>query len=104
MTPWTGIHQAPLSMEFSRQEYWSELPFPTPRDLPNPGIKPACPVSPALQPNSLPTESSGKNYFMVWRILGFPYYLSSNESACYAGDTSMGNMLPVTLNINNSIN
>ena len=39
-TPCTVAHQAPLSMEFSRQEYWSELPFPSPGDLPNPGIKP----------------------------------------------------------------
>ena len=39
--PWTVAHQASLSMEFSRQEYWSGLPFPPPRDLPNPGIKPA---------------------------------------------------------------
>ena len=39
-TPWTAAHQAPLSMEFSRQEYWSELPFPPPGDLPNPGIEP----------------------------------------------------------------
>ena len=43
-------HQAPLSMEFSRQEYWSGLPFPTPGDLPDPGIKPG---SPALQADSL---------------------------------------------------
>ena len=50
--------QAPLSMEFSRQEYWSGLPFPSPGDLPNPGIEPG---SPALQADSLPTEStSGK--------------------------------------------
>ena len=40
-TPWTVACQAPLSMEFPRQEYWSGLPFPPPRDLPNPGIKPA---------------------------------------------------------------
>ena len=40
-TPWTVICQAPLSMEFSRQEYWSGLPFPTLGDLPDPGIKPA---------------------------------------------------------------
>ena len=38
-TPWTVAHQAPPSLEFSRQEYWSGLPFPSPRDLPNPGIK-----------------------------------------------------------------
>ena len=53
-TPWTVAHQAPLSMGFSRQEYWSGLPFPSPGDLPNPGIKPASPMSPALQANSLP--------------------------------------------------
>ena len=40
VTPWTIARQAPLSMEFPRQEYWSGLPFPTPRDLPDPGIEP----------------------------------------------------------------
>ena len=55
MTPWTVAHQAPLSMEFSRQEYWSGLPFPSPGNLPDPGIKPG---SPALLGDSLP--SSGK--------------------------------------------
>ena len=48
---------APLSMEFSRQEYWSGLPFPSPGDLPNSGIEPR---SPALQADSLPSESPGK--------------------------------------------
>ena len=46
VTPWTVAYQAPLSMGFSRQEYWSGLPFPSPGDLPNPGVKPR---SPALQ-------------------------------------------------------
>ena len=46
--PWTVTCQAPLSMEFSRQEYWSRLSFSTPGDLPNPGIEPASLVSPAL--------------------------------------------------------
>ena len=46
VTPWTVARQAPLSMEFSWQEYWSVLPFPTPGDLPNPGIEPASLVSP----------------------------------------------------------
>ena len=46
--PWTGAHQAPLFMGFSRQEYWSGLPFPPAGDLPNPGIEPTSPVSPAL--------------------------------------------------------
>ena len=49
-TPGTVAHQAPLSMGFSRQGYWSGLPFPSPGDLPNPGIKPR---SPALQADSL---------------------------------------------------
>ena len=47
-------------MEFSRQEYWSRLPYPPPADLPDPGIKPASPVSPALQADPLPTEPPGK--------------------------------------------
>ena len=51
--PWTVACQAHLSMEFSRQEYWSELPLPTPGDLPNPGIKPR---SPALQADLLLSE------------------------------------------------
>ena len=48
-TPWTVAHQTPLSMGFSRQEYWSGLPFPSPGDLPDPEIKP---VSPTLQTDS----------------------------------------------------
>ena len=43
-TPWTIAHQAPPSMEFSRQEYWSGLPFPSPGDLPDPGIEPRSPA------------------------------------------------------------
>ena len=52
--PWTVTHQAPLSMEFSRQEYWSGLPCPPPGDLPDLGIEPVSPGSPALQADSLP--------------------------------------------------
>ena len=48
VTLWTVALQAPLSMEFSRQEYWIRLPFPTPGDLPNPEIEPVSLVSPAL--------------------------------------------------------
>ena len=48
MSPWTIAHQAPLPMEFSRQEYWSGMPFLTPGDLPNPGVEPASLASPAL--------------------------------------------------------
>ena len=50
--PWTIVHQAPLSMGFFRQEYWSGLTFLSPGDLPDPGIKPMSPVSPALQADS----------------------------------------------------
>ena len=55
--PWTVAYQAPPSMGFSRQEYWSGLPFPSPGDLPDPGIKP---MSPSLQGGSLPAEPAGK--------------------------------------------
>ena len=57
MTPRTIVHQAPLFMEFSRQEYWNGLPFPSPGHLPNPEIEPG---SPALQAGSLPSEPSKK--------------------------------------------
>ena len=60
MTLQTVAHQPPLSMGFPRQEYWSELPFPSPGDLPNPGIKAVSPAPPALQEDSLPFESLGK--------------------------------------------
>ena len=55
-TPWTVARQAPLSLGFPRQEYWSGLPFPLPGDLPNPGIEPEVPVSPVLQVDSLPAK------------------------------------------------
>ena len=48
VVPWTIAQQAPLSIEFSRQEYWSGLPFPIPQDLPDPGIEPMTLESPAL--------------------------------------------------------
>ena len=56
-TPWTVTYQAPVSIGFSRQEYWSGLPFPSPGDLPNPGLELR---SPALQADSLPSEPPGK--------------------------------------------
>ena len=58
VTPWIVASQAPLSMGSCRQEYWSGLPFPSPGDLPNPGIKPR---SPALQVDVLPSELLGKH-------------------------------------------
>ena len=56
-TPWTGAFQVPVSMGFSRQEYLSGLPFPSPGDLPDTGMEPG---SPAWQADSLPTELQGK--------------------------------------------
>ena len=73
-TPWTVAYQAPRSMGFSRQEYWNGLPFPSPGDLPNPGIKPG---SPALQTDALPSEPLGKPiciynvHAIVWDQTGF---------------------------------
>ena len=60
VTLWIVAHQAPLSMGFSRQAYWSGLPFPPPGDLPDPGIEPASPVSLALAAGFLITEPPGK--------------------------------------------
>ena len=56
-TPWTVAYHAPLSMGFSRQEYWSGVPLPSPGDLPHPGIEPS---SPALQADALLSEPPGK--------------------------------------------
>ena len=58
-TPWTVARQAPLPMEFSRQEYQSGLPFPPPWDLPDPGIEPLSPVSPGLAGSFFTTEPPG---------------------------------------------
>ena len=59
--PWTVLCQSPLSMEFSRQEYWSGLPFPSPGELPDPGIKPR---SAALQAHPLPSQSPRKPLYI----------------------------------------
>ena len=63
--PWTVTHQAPLSMEFPRQEYWSGLPFPSPRDLPNPGTEPAFCLY--LQADSLPLSHRGSPHLQCRR-------------------------------------
>ena len=59
-TPWTVVRQALLSIEFSRQEYWSRLPFPPPEDLPNPGIEPTSLAFPVLAGGSFITSPAGK--------------------------------------------
>ena len=61
-TPWTVASQAPLSMKFSRQEYWSGVPFPPPGDLPNPGMEPG---SPALQADSLSAALPGQTNICI---------------------------------------
>ena len=61
-TPQTVVHQAPLSMEFSKQDCWSGLPFPSPGDLLDPGIKPG---SPALQADSLDFETPWKHNYSI---------------------------------------
>ena len=63
-TPWTVAPQAPPSMAFSRQEYWSGFPFPSPGDLPNPGIEPR---SPALQADALASEPPGFFYQLSYK-------------------------------------
>ena len=77
VTPWTIVHQALLSMEVFRQEYWRGLPFPTPGDLPDPGIKPMSLASPALAGESLTTApprkikpffSSQQNFSFFYRM------------------------------------
>ena len=69
MTPWSIAHQAPLSMGFPRQEYWNGLPFPSPGDLPDPGIEPR---SPALKANALTLEPPGKPWC---RSRGFNHWV-----------------------------
>ena len=69
VTPWTITYQAPLSMGFSRQEYWSGVPFPSPGGLPDPGTEPR---SPALQADALISEPPGKpmngDYSVVFNV------------------------------------
>ena len=74
LTPWTIACQAPLSMGFSREGYWSGLPFPSPDNLPNPEIKPG---SPASQADILPSESPGKPLCIYIYIYIFHVYTSS---------------------------
>ena len=66
-TPWTVAHQAPPSMGFSRQEYWSGLPFPSPGDLPDPGFEPR---SPALQADALTSEPPTLQFFFLLKRKG----------------------------------
>ena len=82
-TPWTVAYQAPQSMEFSRQEYWIRLPFPSPEDLPNPGIEPG---SPALQAGALPCETreAQKIYIVHICIYMYIYIYAQTQRCIYA--------------------
>ena len=82
--PWTVAHQAPLSMGFSRQEYWSRLPCPSPGDLPHPGIKPTSLVSLPWQADSLPLRHLGSalplevqslNHWTIKEVPCFPFFI-----------------------------
>ena len=77
VTPWTVARQGLLSTEFSKQKYWSGLPFPSPRDLPDPGIRLG---SPAFQADSLTSKPpAGSQYSILWQIhvIGFYVVLTS---------------------------
>ena len=85
-TPQTVARQAPLSMGCSRQEYCSGLPFPSPGNLPNPGIKPG---SPALQADSSPVEPTGKPFVGLLSETESPYILVSCPFIKLSSDTIM---------------
>ena len=77
-TPWTVAHQAPLSMGFSRPEFWSGLPFPPPGDLPDPGIELESPAFPSLQADSLQlnqlcthTHTHTHDFFRFFSLIGY---------------------------------
>ena len=72
LTLWTIAHQAPLSMRFSRQEYWSGLPCPSPGDLPDPGIKPTSLTSPALAGRYFTPSATWEAQIMVLWDFKFP--------------------------------
>ena len=76
MTPWTVARQAPLFMEFSRQEYWNGLPLSSPGDLPNPGTEPR---SPTLWADSLPSEPPGRPKEWYGHIVKY-YANKSNDT------------------------
>ena len=76
-TPWTVAHQAPLSIGFSRQEYWTGLPCPPPGDLPNPGIQPKSLVSPALAGEFFTTSPTWQAHILSSKGLTHSLYLHS---------------------------
>ena len=81
-TPWTVAHQAPLSMEFSQQEYWSGLPFPSPGDLLDPGIKPASLTPLALAGRFFITTTTWEALILV-KMCPFPPFFLVTEFLCH---------------------
>ena len=100
VTPWTISHQVPLSMGFSRQEYWSKLPFPSPGDLPNLGIQPVSPVSPALAGGFLAPEPPGTSHKKEWDIYIYIYIYTTFVSIHLLMDTLHNHVLVI---INNAV-
>ena len=101
-TLWTVAHQAPLFTGFSRQKYWSGLPFPPPGDLPDPGIEPEFPVPPALQIDSLPLSHQGSLPATIRINCNINPYKCSvkhgslNEKQLYASDRGCRGLLPLS--------
>ena len=83
-TPWTTACQAPLSMGFSRQEYWSGLPCSPPGDLPNPGINPASLLSPALAGRFLPEKPLSTHIHIISPHFLHMTILPGNQNRCYS--------------------
>ena len=79
-TLWTVAHQAPLSIGFSRLEFWSGLPCHPPGDLPHPGMEPTSPASPPLQALSLLLSHQGSRYIYLYKIWVFTRFLQSSMS------------------------
>ena len=96
VTPWTITCQDPLSMGFPRQEYWHGLPFPSPRDLPNPEIKP---MSPALAGTFFTTEPPGKplltcSVFQIWLLIFCSFLRTISVYACFPCVIIMPSLIP----------
>ena len=91
-TPWTVAYQASPSMGFSRKEYWSELPFPSPGDLPDPGIEPG---SPTFQTDPLTSEPPGKPYdwLLCWSSVQFSSVTLSCPTLCDPMDCTVHRIL-----------
>ena len=96
VTLWTVAGQAPLSVGFSRQDYWSGMPFPTPGDLPDPRIKPMSLAPPTLASGFFTTEPPGKPHFLNWKKpvctliddglkLTTPFAYLSSQQPCTVG-------------------